>query len=193
MERTVVLVKPDGVKRALIGEIVSRFEKVGLKIVAMKMVWADKQLVSKHYPTNRADWVKKVGERTLKSYQEYGQDANELLGTRNPVEVGKLVCKWLIDFLTGGPVVAIILAAPHAVEVVRKIVGETYPLKAAPGTVRGDLMIDSPAVSNTKKRAIRNLVHASGNAEEAKFEEELWFHKNEIHDYKRADEDVIFG
>lgn len=193
MERTVVLVKPDGVKRGLVGEIISRFERTGLKIVALKMVWVDKVLAGKHYPTTRAEWVKKVGERTLKSYEEYGQDANELLGTMDPVEVGKLVCKWLVEFLTGGPTVAMILSAPHSVEVVRKIVGETYPLKAAPGTIRGDLMIDSPAVSNTRKRSIRNLVHASGSLEEAKFEEELWFHKSETHDYKRADEDLIFG
>ena len=188
-----VLIKPDGVKRALVGEIISRFEKVGLKIVAMKMVWVDKDLVSKHYPTTRAEWVKKVGVRTLESYKEYGQDANELLGTKEPVEVGKLVCKWLINFLTSGPVVAMVLSAPHAVEVVRKIVGETYPLKAAPGTVRGDFMIDSPAVSNVKKRSIQNLVHASGSTEESKFEEELWFHNNEIHDYHRVDEELMFG
>ncbi|MCL4398050.1 nucleoside-diphosphate kinase [Patescibacteria group bacterium] len=193
MERTVVLVKPDGVKRGLVGEIVGRFEKVGLKIVAMKMVWVDEELAGKHYPTSRADWVKKVGDRTLGSYKEYGQDANELLGTMDPVEVGKLVCKWLVGFLTGGPVVAMVLEGPHAVEIVRKMVGHTYPLKANPGTIRGDLMIDSPAVSNTKKRAIQNLVHASGSPEEAKFEMELWFHKNEIHDYKRVDEELMFG
>jgi len=193
VERTVVLIKPDGVKRGLIGEIISRFEKVGLKIVAMKMVWVDEGLAAKHYPVSRKDWVKKVGERTLKSYQEYGQDAGELLGTMDPEQVGRLVCEWLVDFLIGGPVVAVLLDGPHAVEVVRKLVGETYPLKAAPGTIRGDWMIDSPALSNTKKRAIKNLIHASGTSEEAKFEEDLWFHKNEIHSYKRVDEDLIFG
>lgn len=193
MERTVVLVKPDGVKRGLIGMIIGRFERVGLKVVALKMIWPDRKLASKHYPTSRLVWVKKVGDRTLASYEEYGQDANKLLGTKDPMKVGKLVCEWLVSFLTGGPVVAMVLSAPHAVEVVRKLVGETYPIKAAPGTLRGDFMIDSPALSNTKKRAIQNIIHASGSGEEAKFEEKLWFKPKEIHDYKRVDEELMFG
>lgn len=193
MERTVVLIKPDGVKRGLVGEIIARFEKVGLKIVAMKMVWVDKEMVMKHYPTTRNEWVKKVGEKTLKAYEEYGKDPTEHLGTLKPVEIGKLVCKWLVDYLTSGPVVAMILEGPHAISVVRKVAGYTYPDTAVPGTIRGDYSIDSPDLANERKRSGYNLVHASGNAEEAKFEEELWFHKNEIHDYKRADEDVMFG
>lgn len=193
MERTVVLVKPDGVKRGLVGEIVSRFEKVGLKIVAMKMVWVDEQMVLKHYPTSREDWVKKIGEKTLKAYEEYGKDPKEHLGTLEPFEIGKMVCKWLVDYLTSGPVVAMVLEGNHAITAVRKMCGYTYPDTAIPGTIRGDYSIDSPDLANEQKRSGKNLVHASGNAEEAKFEEELWFHKNEIHDYKRVDEELMFG
>lgn len=193
MERTVVLVKPDGVKRGLIGEIISRFEKVGLKIVAMKMVWVDADHVKKHYPTSRAEWIQSVGERTIKAYEEYGKDANEVVGTRNPTEIGNLVVKWLVNFLTSGPVVAIILEGNHAVKQVRKMVGNTSPGLAEIGTIRGDFSCDTTDLGNAKKRPVNNLIHASGNAEEAKFEEELWFHKNEIHKYKRVDEDIIYG
>lgn len=193
MERTVVLIKPDGVKRAITGEIITRFEKAGLKIVALKMVWVDEKLVSKHYPTSRADWVKSVGERTLATYQEYGRDANEVIGTSDPVEIGKKVIEWLIDFLTSGPVLAMVLEGNHAIKAVRKMVGVTSPGQANPGTIRGDYSIDTTDLGNEMKRPVINLIHASGNAEEAKFEEELWFHKNEIHKYKRADEDLMFG
>lgn len=193
MERTVVLVKPDGVKRGLVGEIISRFEKVGLKIVAMKMVWVDEEMVRKHYPTTREEWVKKVGEKTLEAYKSYGLDANEKIGTDDPKKIGLKVCDWLVDYLTSGPVLAMVLEGPHAITVVRKITGTTYPDSAIPGSIRGDYSVDSTDIANDQKRSARNLVHASGNAEEAKFEEELWFHKNEIHDYKRVDEDLIYG
>ncbi len=193
MERTVVLVKPDGVKRGLVGEIVARFEKMGLKIVGMKMVWVDDEMVMKHYPTSRTEWVKKVGEKTLKAYEEYGKDPKEHLGTLEPEEIGKMVCKWLVDYLTSGPVVAMVLEGNHAITAVRKMTGYTYPDTAIPGTIRGDFSIDSPDLANKKKRSGYNLVHASGNVEEAEFEIELWFHKNELHKYKRSDEEIMFG
>ncbi len=193
MERTVVLLKPDGVKRGLVGEIISRFEKVGLKIVAMKMVWVDEEMVRKHYPITREEWVKKIGEKTLESYKQYGQDPGEKIGTTDPKEIGLKVCNWLVDYLTSGPVIAVVLEGPHAIAVVRKMTGHTYPEVALPGTIRGDYSVDSTEIANEKKRSTRNLVHASGNAEEAKFEEELWFHKKEIHDYHRVDEDIIYG
>lgn len=193
MERTVVLIKPDGVKRGLVGEIVSRFEKTGLKIVAMKMVWVDEEMVRKHYPTSRKEWVAKIGEKTLKAYEDYGTDPKEHLGTMEPYEIGLLICKWLVDYLASGPVVAMILSGPHAITAVRKIAGYTYPDAAVPGTIRGDYSVDPPDLANERKRSGHNLVHASGNAEEAKFEEELWFRKNEIHDYRRVDEEIMFG
>jgi nucleoside-diphosphate kinase len=192
VEQTVVLVKPDGVKRALIGEIISRFEKRGLKVVGMKMVWVDEEMVRKHYPTTRREWVSKIGEKTLEAYKQYGTDPNEHLGTMDPYEIGLLICKWLVDYLTSGPVVAMVLEGPHAISAVRKIAGYTYPDTAVPGTIRGDLSIDSPDLANMTKRSGMNLVHASGNKEEADFEIELWFRKNEIHEYKRADQGIMF-
>lgn len=188
MDQTVVLIKPDGVKRGLVGEITSRFERVGLKIVAMKMVWVDKKFVGKHY-RNDKKWYKSVGEKLLEFYKEHGKDLDEDLGTNDPVKLGKKVRSWLFTYITSGPVVAILLEAPHAVELARKLVGETYPLSAAPGTIRGDYHYDSPFLANFGQRSVQNLVHASGSSEEAEFEKKLWFHEEEIHSYKRAGEE----
>lgn len=193
IERTVVLVKPDGVKRGLVGEIISRFEKIGLKLIAMKMVWVDKDMVAKHYPESRTELLKGIGEKTLKTYAKYGKDANEELGTMDPLKIGKMVNDWNIDFLSSGPVVAILLQGAHAIDNVRMAVGDTLPTFAAPGTIRGDYSIDSPALANATKRSVHNMIHASGNIEEAKYEEELWFRKEEIYNYRRTDEEVMFG
>lgn len=191
MERTVVLIKPDGVKRGLIGEVLSRFERAGLKIVAMKMVWADFKLAEKHYPKDKK-YLQSLGKKSLETYEKYGKDPEEELGTKNPLEIGKMVRNWFYDYITSGPMVAVLLEGNHAVDQVRIMVGHTLPSLAVPGTIRGDYSVDSPVLANAAKRAVKNVVHASGTAEEAKFEEELWFKKDEIHKYKRADEDVMF-
>ncbi|MFH0804978.1 MAG: nucleoside-diphosphate kinase [Patescibacteria group bacterium] len=190
-ERSVVLLKPDTVKRGLIGEIIGRFEKAGLKLVAMKMVWVTADHVAKHYPNDR-EYLTTVGNKTLKSYEEYGKDANEELGTNDPYEIGVKVRQWNMDFLSSGPVVAILLQGLHAVDNVRMMVGHTLPRFAPPGTIRGDFSLDSPILANQQKRTVRNMIHASGNTEEAEFETKLWFHEKEIYTYKRVDEDVMF-
>lgn len=191
-ERTVVLLKPDTVKRGLVGSVLSRFEKTGLKIVAMKMVWVEEDLLKKHYPDDRTEFLKGMGEKTLKTYEKYGKDAGEEIGTKDALEIGKMVNSWNIEFLKSGPVVAFLLEGHNAIDNVRQIVGNTLPTLAAPGTIRGDYSTDSPVMANQQKRAVKNLIHASGNKEEAKYEEELWFHKDEIYEYKRADEEAMF-
>jgi len=191
-ERSVVLIKPDGVKRGLVGEILTRFEKAGLKIVALKMVWVDKEMASKHYPDSRTEFLEGMGKKTLATYEKYGKDANEELGTMDPVEIGKMVNSWNMEFITSGPVVAILLEGLHAIDNARMIAGNTLPTFAEPGTIRGDYSVDSPALANADKRAVHNLIHASGNIEEAKYEEELWFHQDDINKYKRIDEGVMF-
>ncbi|OGY89921.1 MAG: nucleoside-diphosphate kinase [Candidatus Komeilibacteria bacterium RIFCSPLOWO2_01_FULL_45_10] len=190
-EKTVILLKPDAVQRALIGEILSRFEKAGLKIIALKMVWVKKDLVAKHYPNNR-DYLSAVGQKTLKSYEEYGLDPNEELGTKDSYEIGKMVRQWNMEFLTSGPIVVVLLQGVHAVDAVRMMVGNTLPRFATPGTIRGDYSLDSPILANLNKRTVKNMIHASSSIEEASFEEQLWFHQGEIYDYKRADEAVMF-
>ena len=192
-ERTVVLIKPDGVKRGLIGDIITRFEKMGLKIIAMKMVWVDKEMAQKHYPENREELMKAIGQKTLETYKKYGRDPKEEFGKLKPEEIGKMVNKWNINFITSGPVVAILLEGIHAIDNVRAVAGNTLPVFAQPGTIRGDYSIDSPALANIKGRAVHNIIHASGNAEEAKYEEQLWFKKDDIiKNYKRSDEEVMF-
>jgi nucleoside-diphosphate kinase len=187
MERTVVLVKPDGVRRGLVGEVIHRFEKMGLKIVAMKMMWARQEHLGKHYK-NENDYLVSLGKKTLATYEEYGKDAGEDLGTKDPLELGKMVRKWTINYVGSGPVVAILLEGRHAMENVKSIAGPTMPVKAPPGTIRGDLATDSAAYANAEKRGVENIIHVSGSIEETQFEEKLWFTEKEIHKYKRADE-----
>jgi len=190
-EKTVVLLKPDTIKRGLVGEILMRFEKAGLKIIALKMVWVNKDLVAKHYPNDR-EYLTAIGHKTLKSYDEYGLDAHEELGTKNPYEIGKMVRQWNMEFLSSGPVVAVLFQGVHAVDAVRMMIGNTLPRFATPGTIRGDYSLDSPILANLNKRTVKNMIHASGTLIEAKFEQELWFHDQEIHNYQRADEEIMF-
>lgn len=193
-ERTIVLVKPDGVQRGLVGEVISRFEKMGLKILGLKLAWADASLASQHYPESRTELMEAIGKKTLETYAKYGRDPKEEFASIEPVDIGRMVNKWNVEFITSGPVVAILLEGVHAIDNVRMLAGNTLPVFAAPGTIRGDFSIDSPALANVRGRAVHNIIHASGNVEEAKYEEQLWFRKDDIVDnYKRTDEDVMFG
>ena len=190
-EKTFVLIKPDGVKRDLIGEIISRFERRGLKVIALKMVYAEKDKVDGHYPKDEA-WIKRLGEKTLKSYKEYGFDPKKELGTEDTLEIGMQVRGWLLDFMTSGPVVKIAVKGIHAIDMVRKIVGTSMPSQAEMGTIRGDFSVDAPTAANRDKRAVHNIIHASETPEEAEHELSFWFSAEEIHDYKRAEEDIMF-
>lgn len=174
MERTLVLIKPDAFKRGLVGEIISRFERVGLTLEGMKMLNATIEIVEKHYPDDK-NWIRSVGKKTINTYEKYNLNIIEDLGTNDALKIGQLVRKWLIQHLTSGPVSVLILSGNHAVEIVRKIVGNTVPLFAELGTIRGDFSIDSPDLSAREKRVLLNLVHASETVEEAKREISLWF------------------
>lgn len=180
MERTLVLVKPDAVSRAVVGDIISRFENAGLKILATKMVTPSKDLAHKHYPTDRREFIEGMGHKTLGSYKEGGLDPLTDFGTDDPHAIGLQVQKWLVDFLVSGPVIALVLGGPNAVEKVRAIAGHTIPAVAKRGTIRGDHSDDSPIIANAEKRAIKNLVHASGDEKEAEFEINLWFKPSEL-------------
>src|SRR5262245_26613864 len=146
IERTLVLVKPDGVKRSLTGEIIGRFERAGLKIVAMKMLWVDRDHVAKHYPDSRTELLTAMGEKSLKTYAKYDLDPMTILGTSDPTEIGRMINEWNRNFLSSGPVVAIVLEGIHAVDNVRMLTGNTLPAFADPGSIRGDYAIDSPAL-----------------------------------------------
>lgn len=176
MEKTLVLIKPDAFKRGLVGEIISRFERIGLRLEEIKIVNATIKILEKHYPNDK-DWIRSVGKKAVDTYKKYNLDIAKDLGTNDALEVGKLVRKWLIQHLTSGPVVVIILSGNHAVEIVRKLVGNTVPLFAEPGTIRGDFSVDSPDLSTRERRALQNLIHASETVEEARREISLWFEK----------------
>jgi len=142
MERTLVLVKPDGVQRGLIGEIVSRLERKGFKVVGLRMLEVSRPLAERHYA----------------------------------IHAGKHFYAGLVDFITSGPVAAVVVEGPDAIATVRRMVGHTMPNEADPGTVRGDLAVSG----------LRNLIHASDAPETAAAELELWFGAGALVDYPRA-------
>jgi len=180
-EQSVVLVKPDGVRRHLIGEIISRLEQTGLELVACKMVKVPEDMAMKHYEVNE-DWYENIGNKIIKFYEKHGKDPKEDLGVNTPREIGEYVIQQNVNYLTEGPVVAMVWQGPHAVEVIRKKVGSTYPKEAAPGTIRGDFGYYSATLANQTKTPSYNLVHASGTPEEGEFERKLWFKEDEIYD-----------
>lgn len=190
-ERTFMLIKPDGVKRGLVGECLKRVEQRGLKIIAAKMIQADEEMARAHHPSSDT-WLRTIGEKTDETYKNYGHDMETDLGTNDYMEVGRMVLKWSMDHLTSGPVVVVIIEGVHAIAMVRKIVGKTYPSVAEMGTIRGDYSVDSPVLANNAHRSVRNLVHASGDQEEARNEIALWFGEGEVHDYDRAEEEFMF-
>jgi nucleoside-diphosphate kinase len=191
MEKTLIVLKPDSIARGLIGEILTRFEKVGLKMVAAKMIQADRELADKHYPASRREFIEGMGGKTVENYQKLGISVKDDFGTEDPHQIGLKIREWLVSLITEAPVFAFVLEGPHAVELVRKIVGHTLPLLSAPGTIRGDFSYDSSYLANTGKRPIKNLLHASGNLEEAKYEVPLWFSVAEIFEYERVEEKVM--
>lgn len=183
VEQTLVILKSDAVQRGIIGDVISRFEKVGLKMVGAKMLKVDTNMANKHYPTSRREFIEGMGNKTLENYEEQGKDPVAEFGHADPHKIGLELQKWLVDYLTCDPVLAIVLEGPHAVELARKLVGHTLPSKSMPGTIRGDYSFDSSALANAAKRPIRNLIHASGNVEEAQFEIGLWFSQSEVFEY----------
>ena len=178
------MIKPDGVRKGLIGEIIKRLEQRDLKIIALEMFQATKEQVNDHYP-KEDKWINRLGEKTKATYEKYGYDMLREIGTTDLMEAGKMVRKWLVDYMTSAPMVRMVVQGIHAVDMVRKIVGPTMPYQAEMGTIRGDFSADSHAIANKEKRAVMNLVHASETPEEAKHEIEFWFGKNAVFSYKR--------
>ncbi len=187
-ERSFVMFKPDTIQRGLIGEILTRFEKKGLKIIAMKMVLPSIDLAKKHYDQPESDMIL-LGERTINSYKEKGLKPP----SEDPIWIAKDIQQKLIKYVTVGPVIAMVIEGAHAIEHVRKIRGSTNPLAADIGSITADLTIDSYFISDAAARAIRNLVHASGTREEAEREIKLWFTEDEIYDYDLAIEKILYS
>lgn len=187
-ERSLVLIKPDGVQRGLIGEMITRFERKGLKITAMKMVWPTEAMARKHYDQPHEAMVA-LGSKTLAAYAEKGIEHK----FSDPIEIAKDIQNKLVKFLMTGPVVAMVIEGAHAIQHVRKIRGQTNPLTADVGTITADLTIDSYFIADDAERAIRNLAHASGSVDEAENEIKIWFKESEICDYDLAIEKILYS
>lgn len=186
-EKTFVLIKPDGVRKGLIGEVIKRFEQRDLKVVAMEMFHATSKEIDAHYPKDEA-WVRRLGQKTLSTYEKNGLSINDVkkdFNTTDLLKVGKEVRGWLIEFMTSAPMVRMVIQGVHAVDMVRKIVGPTMPASAEMGTIRGDYSADSALAANLERRSVYNLIHASETAQEAAHEIKHWFGKHPIHKYKR--------
>ncbi|MEK7555621.1 MAG: nucleoside-diphosphate kinase [Patescibacteria group bacterium] len=186
-EKTFVIIKPDGVQRTLVGEIIKRLERAGLKLVAVKMLVPKGDFIEKHY-TLDPEWKRVTGEKTIKSYRDKGLEPPY----DDPYKVTEKVLVGLKKFMTSGPVIAMVWQGLHAVKLVRKLVGGTEPFSSDVGTIRGDFVLDSYQLSDIDGRAIRNLVHASGSIEEANKEIALWFKPEEIINYRLIQERILY-
>lgn len=186
-ERTLVIVKPDGVQRSLVGEIIKRYERVGLKVIGLKMLVPTGEMVEQHY-TLDPNWRRITGEKRIKAAREKGQTPP----SEDPLEITAKVLESLKKYMTSGPVICIVLQGAHAVSIVRKITGGTEPLSTDVGTIRGDFVLDSYEMSDTDNRAVRNLIHASGTVGEANNEINHWFKKEELIDYKLVQEQILY-
>jgi nucleoside-diphosphate kinase len=185
-EQTLVIVKPDGVQRGLIGEVIRRYERVGLKLVALKMTVPAEDLVERHYLVDPG-WRMKTGQKTIDTYKRKGQKPP----LEDPLKVSEITLGKLKRFMVSGPVIPMVWQGMHAVEVVRKITGGTEPLTAPMGTIRGDFTMDSFEISDEDNRATRNIVHASGSPEEAEKEIALWFKPEELLEYRLVGEAIL--
>jgi nucleoside-diphosphate kinase len=186
IENTLVLIKPDGVERAIIGRVISKFEDTGLKVVAVKMLAPDAKLAGDHYAADKK-WFEDTGNRTIQAYKEKGIAIKE-----TPVEVATRIRNYLIKSLSSGPVIAIVLEGNDAIPIARKLVGPTEPKSADPSTIRGIFSSDSYELSDERKRPLRNIVHASEDKKTAEREIKVWFKQSELVSYKRADEDALY-
>ena len=186
-ERTLVIIKPDGVQRSLIGEIIGRYERVGLKLVGMKMAIPSAEKVEAHYTLDPA-WRRVTGEKTIKSYQDKGLTPPSM----DPLEITAKILANLKKYLTSGPVIMMVWEGAHAVKIIRKITGGTEPLTSDVGTIRGDFVLDSYTMADTDTRAVRNLIHASGSVEEANAEIKHWFTDAELLDYRIIHEEILY-
>ena len=185
-ERSLVILKPDAIQRSLMGEIIKRIERTGLKFVAMKLTVLEEEILWKHYNKDDA-WFEKKGGNIAREMSEHGMTVD-----KPAIEYGKDILRHLIKFMTSGPVLAMIVEGNGATGIVTKLVGGTEPLTADIGTIRADYTLDSYALAGLDGRAVRNLVHCSESPEEAEREIALWFAENEILKYRLVQDAILY-
>lgn len=186
-ERTLVVIKPDGVQRGLIGEVIQYYERAGLKLVGVKMVVPTPEFVEKHY-TLDPTWRERNGRKTIEAYKTKGL----VPPSEDPLAVNAVTLEKLKKYMSCGPVIAMVWQGMHAVGIIRKITGGTEPLTSDVGTIRGDFTIDSYEVADLDNRSTRNIVHASGSPEEANTEISLWFKPEELINYRLIVEEILY-
>jgi nucleoside-diphosphate kinase len=164
VEKTLFIVKPHAVERGLVGTFLERFERMGLQIVALKVISGDKALWERFYPSDES-WLENVGSKTADDCKVRGIDLKSRLGTSDVRQIGRSVKQWLVEHMSSGPAVAAVLGGNDVQSKVRLTAGATLPNKAAPGTIRFDYSADSPSLANDEKRPVFNLVHASDPTE----------------------------
>jgi nucleoside-diphosphate kinase len=187
-ERTLVIIKPDGIQRSLVGEIIKRYEQIGFKLQGMKLLVPTPEQATAHYMVGGEEWLETVGTKAAASYEKKGLKSPYA----TPRENGLAILQSNAKYLSAGPVVAMVWQGAHSVEVIRKITGGTEPRSSDVGTIRGDYMLDSYMMADTDGRSIRNLIHASGSTDEAEKEIPIWFEAKEIFDYRLLQEQILY-
>lgn len=184
IERTLIIIKPDALKRGLVGKIIETFENVGLKLMAAKMLRPDKKVIKNHYP-GTSEWIKEMGEKTLVSFKQSGQDVIKTFKTEDPNKLGSFIYERLIKYWMEGPIVVMVWQGPNAITVARKLRGHTIPALATPGTLHAQFSFDSSPLSASQDRVVKTFVHASGSIEEAEREIKYWFGNQKFKNYER--------
>jgi nucleoside-diphosphate kinase len=188
-ERTLVIVKPDGVQRSLIGEIIKRYEQIGYKLVALKLVVPTRDQVKDHYLVGGDEWIETIGTKAQAAYEKKGLKSPFATAREN----GLAILETNVKYLSSGPVVAMIWQGAHAVEVIRKLTGGTEPRSSDVGSIRGDFVHDSYMMADADGRSIRNLLHASGTPDEAEKEIPIWFRDEDIFNYRLVNEEILYS
>lgn len=186
-QKTLVIVKPDGVQRSLIGEVIKRYEQTGLKLIALKMLIPSEDLAFKHYSID-PEWASKTGNKSFEIMKARG----ETPPSDDPIAYAENIRQTLKKYLSCGPVVVMVWQGMNVLNIVRKITGSTEPLSSTPGTIRGDYTIDSYQAGNSDNRSVRNIIHSSGSPEEAEKEIPIWFKPDELLNYRLVAEEILY-
>ncbi len=185
-QRSLVLLKPDAIQRSLIGEVLKRIERTGLKLVAMKMLVATRAQVTDHYHKDDA-WFLRKGTKIVEDRKAHG-----LVVDKEPIEYGKQIIEQNVAFITSGPIIALVAQGNEAPVVIKKITGGTEPSTSDVGTIRGDFTVDSYEHAGVTGRAVRNILHCSENVEDAEREIKVWFTESEILKYRLVQEQILY-
>ncbi|MFA5770632.1 MAG: nucleoside-diphosphate kinase [Patescibacteria group bacterium] len=184
LERTLIILKPDAVKRGLVGKVIETFENVGLKLMSAKMLKPSADVIKNHYP-GTSEWIKEMGEKTLASFKQSGDDVMKTFKTEDPNKLGQFIYERLIKYWMEGPIVVMVWQGPNAVTVTRKLRGHTIPALAVPGTLLAQFSFDSSPLSASLDRVVKTFIHASGSTDEAEREIKYWFQNEKFKDYER--------